>query len=288
MLTPQQEVPRLAKRLGLEKLYFKREDLHPYKSHKGRSIPIMIETHARGGHTRFAISSSGNAALAAILYIIDYNKKFTERPLSLSVYVGQNILPSKLKVLTELASPIIKIEKVDAPKQAVHILEKRGEAKSLRQSQDPLALVGYNSLVEELSEIPNLGSIFVPTSSGTTAEALASKFSVHVIQPQSCHPIAENFDMRITKDLPDLPILADAIVDKVALRKDSLIEKLKKNNGGGWVINNQEIAQVIKLTKETENIELSPNSALALAGLRRALTKGWQTKRVIACLITGR
>src|SRR3989344_6032126 len=209
MITPQQEVPRLAGRLGLDKLYFKREDLHPYKSHKGRSIPVMIETHARGGHTRFAISSSGNAALAAAMYVLDYNKKFTERPLSLAIYVGQNIIPSKLKALTDLASGTIKIEKVEAPRQTVHTLEKRGEAKSLRQSQDPLALVGYKSLADELKQIENLGSIFIPTSSGTCAEALGTtgvgRLAIHIVQPTSCSPIASVFDKR---DENQEPILA--------------------------------------------------------------------------------
>ncbi len=285
MITPQQEVPHLAKRLGIDKLYFKREDLHPYKSHKGRSIPLMIETHARGGHTRFAISSSGNAALAAALYILEYNKKYAERPLSLSIYVGQNILPSKLKALTELTGPSIKIEKVDAPKQTVHVLEKRGETKSLRQSQDPLALVGYKALGEELGLLGMIGAVFIPTSSGTCAEALAAQFPVHIVQPSSCRAIAETFDKR---NLEEEPSLADAIVDKVALRKDALTEKIKSAGGAGWVVNNAEIASAIRLAEETENIKLSPNGALGLAGLYRALARGWKIKKPVICLITGK
>jgi len=288
MITPQQEVPRLAKRLGLDKLYFKREDLHPYKSHKGRSIPLMIETHAMGGHTQFAISSSGNAALAAIMYINDYNLKYPERTLFLQIFVGENISGEKLQMLKQLITDKSKIviNQIGKPKQAVHTLEKRGEAKSLRQSQDPLALAGYKTLADEFEKIVNLGAVFVPTSSGTTAEALAGRFQIHIVQPASCHAIAEVFDPE--RRTFDEIVMADAIVDRVALRKEALVEKIKKGGGSGWIVSNLEIVQAIKLARESADITLSPNAALALAGLHRALSRGWKPKGTVTCLITGK
>src|SRR3989344_4757642 len=143
MITPQQEVPQLAKALGLSvPLYLKREDLHQYGSHKGRSIPIMIEQYAKGGATRFAISSSGNAALAALMYINEYNQKFTEGPLNLQIYVGENISDEKYQTLSHFAQKndlasrdVISITKTDRPKQTVHMLDKRGEAISLRKDK---------------------------------------------------------------------------------------------------------------------------------------------------------
>src|SRR3989344_4846040 len=149
MITPQEEYPKLAKALGLfVPLYFKREDLHPMGSHKGRSIPYMIEQHAKGGHRHFAISSSGNAALAAVMYINEYNRTFTESPLSLQVFVGKHINIVKHEILKHEIrnNHEIQIIETEKPKQAVHILNKNGEAKSLRQSIDPLTLIGYQSL----------------------------------------------------------------------------------------------------------------------------------------------
>ena len=68
MTTPLEQQAQLAEAIGISSLYFKREDLHPYGSHKGRSIPVMIEHYLASGDTRFAISSSGNAALAAVMH----------------------------------------------------------------------------------------------------------------------------------------------------------------------------------------------------------------------------
>src|ERR1035437_8229763 len=75
MLTPQKNYPNLAKALGVSSLYLKREDLHPYGSHKGRSIPVMIDHYVKDGKRHFAISSSGNAALAAAMYLKELNGK---------------------------------------------------------------------------------------------------------------------------------------------------------------------------------------------------------------------
>ena len=285
MITPQEEVPKLAKILGLSvPLYFKREDLHPYGSHKGRSIPYMIEQYAQGGANQFAISSSGNAAIAAALYITDYNIKFTESPLSLQIFVGENISDGKYQTIKQLKrsnNSQITITQTEKPRQAVHILSKKGEAKSLRQSTDPLALAGYQSLIGELEQIQDLGTIFVPTSSGTTAQALASKFAVHVVQTSACHPIAEEFDHDFTETESSL---ADAIVDRVAIRK----EKLKNSLMGAWIVSDKEIGQAIGLTREMCGIEISPNSALSLAGLQRALGRGFKPDKPVVCLITGK
>jgi hypothetical protein len=63
MKTPQTPVPELSAVLAFDQeIWLKREDLHRHGSHKGRSIPIMIDEAARTGSRRFVISSSGNAA----------------------------------------------------------------------------------------------------------------------------------------------------------------------------------------------------------------------------------
>ena len=297
MITPQQEVPQLAKALGLSvPLYLKREDLHPYGSHKGRSIPIMIEQYAKGGATRFAISSSGNAALAALMYINEYNQKFTEGPLNLQIYVGENISDEKYQTLSHFAQKndlasrdVISITKTDRPKQTVHMLDKRGEAKSLRQSQDPMATIGYHELANELLEIPNLGAIFIPTSSGTTAEGLNEVFKnrvqIHIAQTTHIHPMSEEFDSNFT---PSEVSLADAIVDTVALRKDKVSQVIKESGGSGWVIGNDLIRKSIDLLKEYAGLEASANAVLSIASITKATENGWEQTGSIVAIITGR
>jgi threonine dehydratase len=74
-MTPIEHYSELAEILGLSDLYFKREDLHQYGSHKGRSIPFMIDHYSGRGDRHFVISSSGNAALAAGLHVAKLNSE---------------------------------------------------------------------------------------------------------------------------------------------------------------------------------------------------------------------
>ncbi len=277
----------MAKALGLKTpVYFKREDLHPFGSHKGRSIPLMIEHYTKKGWRIFAISSSGNAALAAGLYIKKYNQK-NKNKLVLQIFVGEHIDEKKLSILKKITDKNIVLQKCANPKQTAFQLEKNNEAKNLRQSTDDIALLGYESLAKELSKIKNLTAIFIPTSSGTTAEGLYEgfkklklKLQIHIVQTTACHPMVAGFETA--------PSLATAIVDKVAHRKDAILKVIKNSHGAGYIINNEQIKSAIKLVTKTSKITLSANSALAVAGLIEALKKGTKINGAVVCLVTGK
>ncbi|OIO20541.1 MAG: hypothetical protein AUJ23_00020 [Candidatus Magasanikbacteria bacterium CG1_02_32_51] len=298
MKTPQQSYLELNNALGID-IYLKREDEHKYSSHKGRSIPIMIKKYFKEeGITNFVISSSGNAAIATIHTIQAHNKNNKEQ-LTLQVFVGQNIDKQKLKILYAIIEDKnISIEQVARPKQQAFQMEKEGKTKNLRQSTDDIALVGYIELAEELNNIPNLQAIFIPTSSGTTAQALGLSFEnistskwggkqnpqIHIVQTTSCHPMAKNFD----KDFIETKTsLASAIVDNIAHRKEKVLEVIKKSNGSGWVITDEELKNAINLVEETCKLKISHNSALSIAGLIKAMKNGWKFDGVVVCLITG-
>ncbi|PLX28194.1 hypothetical protein C0581_03120, partial [Candidatus Parcubacteria bacterium] len=255
MKTIQQSFPKLDKALGCE-VYLKREDQHKYGSHKGRSIPFLIKKYFKGERTKledgtdqigptyreFVISSSGNAAIAAIHAVQAHNRNNPEK-IRLRVFIGLHIDPKKLQVLTTIIEdPKVTLEQVEKPKQTAFQLEKEDDSiKFLRQSTDDNALLGYYELADELNRIPNLQAIFIPTSSGTTAQALGEAFDtiepsawggeqhpqIHVIQTTACHPIVQDLD----SDIPDTDTsLAGAIVDKVAHRKEQVLDVIKKTS----------------------------------------------------------
>ena len=146
-------------------------------------------------------------------------------------------------------------------------------------------------MAEELNEIPDLQAIFIPTSSGTTAQALGEWFisqnrnvQIHVVQTEAVHPIAQSFDKDFT---PQEKSEASAIVDSIAHRKEKIISLVKRSLGSGWIISDNEIRKAISDVKEKTGISLSPNSALAVAGLAKALRQGWQWSGAVVCLVTG-
>lgn len=291
MTTPQTKTDNLAKKLNLSaNLFLKREDLHPLKSHKGRSLPIMIDQYLKNNQTNFVISSSGNAALAAAFYIKKYNQNNNDKKITLKIFVGKNINTNKLSDLKSLLDDNITITQIANPKQAAFQKSKNEHFQLLRQSTDDAALIGYETLAKELIKIKNLQAVFIPTSSGTTAYGLHLAFKklgvnpqIHIIQTTACHPMVKNFTGKKTKTS-----LAGAIVDNVAHRKNEIFLTLKNSNGHAWVANDEKIKEIIKIVKETEKIEISPNSALALVGIQQATKQKWPLKGSVVALITGK
>lgn len=294
MLTPQTPAKQLAKKIGLTvPLYLKREDLHPHGSHKGRSIPPMIKKYYQDGWNSFCISSSGNAAISAAVTVNEYNKKNKNKKLKLNIFVGKNINAAKLQVLKKLANKNIILKKSANPKKSAFQMEKNKLAKNLRQSTDDLALVGYGALAKELARMKNLGAIFIPASSGTTAQGLREAFrqlkinpQIHIAQTPQVHPLADAF-FDVYTPAKSGRSLAEAIVDKTAHRREKVAEALKSSHGHAWICEDEEIKNAIKLAEKTENIIVSPNSALALAALLKALKSGWEFTGAIVCVLTG-
>lgn len=299
MITPIESYTDLASAIGVSALYFKREDVHPYGSHKGRSIPVMIDHYYKAGDRSFVVTGSGNAALAAALCVKEINKG--ESPflkgvpkagdfVSLDIYVGTHIAPHKLEKVKRLADSNIRVLIKERPLQALTQAVQEG-MRSLRQSTDDIALAGYESLAEELAELKGISSVFVGTSSGTTAQALANYFmnkklaiQVHIVQTSSCHVMADGFE---SYDGPDEASIADAIVDQVAQRKAKLIPLIKKTGGRGWVATNEAIEGAQTIVWDHTQLEVSTNSALSIAGVMQASAIGYDVGDVVVCLICG-
>jgi threonine dehydratase len=292
-MTPIEKYPDLAKTIGVKTLFFKREDLHQYGSHKGRSIPVMIEHYRKSGDTKFAISSSGNAGIAGALYIAELNRNNqTDNPLELDIFVGKNVNSSKLSKLRSIADDSQGLIRISVKERALLALNEAVEkgSRSLRQSTDDTALLGYQSLSQELSE-SKPSAVFIGTSSGTTAEALCKYFlqekidtQVHIVQTSSCHPISAEFQ---TYDGPEEKSIADAIVGLTSPRKDNLVNLIKKTKGSGWIATNEDIEIAKSLTLQHTGLKISNNSALSVVGAIQANYLGWKFDGPIVCIICG-
>jgi threonine dehydratase len=302
MKTPQIPAPELAAQLGLSaELWLKREDLHHYNSHKGRSIPLMItEYFKKQGFKKFVISSSGNAALAAIIAIQTHNKSKPDDPFSLTVFVGKKIDESKLTILKQnITDPHITIEQTENPKQEAVKAGQESGIKLLRQSSDDLALRGYTELAKELAKIENLSAVFIPTSSGTTAVGLDTGFKmsnlkvqIHVVQTPNCHPIIDAIFARQGKETvaaeEPAPSLASSIVDNIGLRKEKVADVVTESGGEGWIATNEDIKKIIEIAKKTLHFPISGTSALSLVGLSLAIKNNQTFAGPVVCLITGK
>ena len=291
MITRHESYPELAKAFEIKSLLFKREDLHPFGSHKGRSIPVMMDNYIKQGINSFVISSSGNAALAAAFYTENLNKDRIENKVLLDILVGQHISSKKLEKLEKFKSQYINLTMHDRPLQTLFTKIQDPKTRALRQSTDDTSLIGYSTLAQELLEISDLQAVFIGTSSGTTAQALAEyfdsknkKIEMHIVQTSSCHPISDGF---VDDETLDEQSIADAIVDHTALRKNNLIKLIKKSGGSGWIASNEQIISAKEITKKHTGQNISTNSALSVAGLMQAVYTGKIWNGSVVCLICG-
>lgn len=290
MITRQEEYQKLAEALDMRSLFFKREDMHPYGSHKGRSLPVMIDTYVKKGARHFAISSSGNAALASAMYIEKLNRE-SGKKIKLEILVGQHITTKKLRKLEQFKNDHINITMHDRPIQTLFNITKDPTIKALRQSNDDTSLIGYGELAEELLQIQDLEAVFIGTSSGTTAQALSQYFEsknrkvqMHIVQTSSCHPMAVDF---VDDPAIDEKSIADAIVDQAAVRKNIINELVTDNGGSGWIATNEQIKAAQEIVKKNTNLDISTNSALSVAGLMQACYTGMTWKGSVVCMICG-
>jgi threonine synthase len=252
----------------------------------------MIKNYYEKGDRKFAISSSGNAALASALYATEINKNNSE-PIKLDIFIGKNISPNKLDKLRKIESNNsnnIRIMIKERPLQALNQAIDEGY-RSLRQSTDDTALLGYKELAEEISKTKNIGAIFIGTSSGTTAQALAEYFikenssvQIHIIQTSSCHPISDQFE---NYDGPEERSIADAIVAQTTERLTKLVPLINTTGGYSWTATNDEIKSAKELVSKNTGLNISNNSALSIVGVMQAIYRDWQIEGRPVCLICG-
>lgn len=288
--TPQKPVPELAQIIGVNNLWIKQEYFNESGSHKIRLMDYLIKDYLKKGKKIFVVSSSGNAAIAAA-HVLNKN---SDKSLKCQIFVSKNISLKKEKRLLESTNknPNINIKKVVRPKQSAFLFSKKHSAIFLRGSQEKKAPQAYFSLAQEISKIPNLNSLFIPTSSGITAlgiyqgfKKLNKKIEIHIVQTEKINSIAKEFDHNFE---PKKESLSTAIVDRISLRKKEVIQMINNTSGSGWVISDLELKKAKKLLEKNTSIKLAGyDSILSLAGVIKAKKSGWPLRKTVCCLFTG-
>ncbi len=276
--TPCPKCKKLSNALQLNSIYLKREDKNPTGSFKDRSLAYQLSYYFQQGKKKFAISSSGNAAISAI----NYAKLF---PSTLHVFVSNNIPSEKNQRLKSTSCKHIHYS--SRPKQDAIKFAKNNNAVLLRGSTDNTALVGFKSIAYDLTDqAPNADSIFIPCSSGTSTLGIYRGYKdlkspipqFHIAQTTKTHPIAKEFQNDLKKTNSSL---ASAIVDRVAHRKDSVVKLIIETGGSGWIIRDNEIVSAINALKKYCNLDVTNDAAVSLAALIKALKNNWEIKNPV-------
>lgn len=257
-----------------KRILIKDENANPTGSFKDRCLAFQISHYYSLGRKEFVISSSGNAAVSAGNFV----KNIPDT--TIDIFISKKINPKKLEKLMNLNDKRIKLHQSDKAKSDAILFSKENDFINLRASNDETALIGYKTIAYELaSEAKHCDGIFIPVSSGTAALGIAMGFEdmgidvpVFLCQTTKINSIAREFDEEFSQTKTSL---ADAIVDRVALRKDILENLIKFTKGDAYVISDELLLIAKKKVKEAGK-EYSYNSILGFAGYLKALKQGRQ------------
>lgn len=277
---------QLEKELNLKCLYLKRDDLNPTGSFKDRSLCYQVSKALQDGQKELVISSSGNAALAAVAYAHLAHIK-------LYVLVSPETNKFKLKKIEEFGAEIIVSEK---PINLAKYISRKYHLINLRPSTSDTSIEGFKSIALEIFEkIGTIDSIFSYVSSASSLVGMGRLFSqlkeggmiskmpeLHAVQAGRITSVASFFD---DDTLPEEISLIGDLGVKKSRRAREAIELIKRSSGSGWVVSNKNILEAQNLLNKfgTDN---SPEGIAAFAGLMKALKKREMGKTL--CLLSGR
>lgn len=231
--------------IKFDNIFLKREDANPTGSAKDRAISFQIDNLIAQQYSSAVISSTGNAAISAQYYCRQKN-------IPLTIFVSPHTNPNKLSLLKNYTVS-------NKPVSDAFKFSQNHRSYNLRQSTDPIALLGYQQIALELLEqLPQVTSIFIPVGSGTTLLGISQKLPVFVkifaVQPASYCPVASHFDKNYS---PESTSKTDSLSAKLLPLKNKVIAACF----GGVVIQNNDI-------KDT--FDTSPEGNLAYAGYLKA------------------
>jgi threonine synthase len=271
-------------------ILLKDETQNPTGSHKDRSLAYQLSKHISEGKNDFVISSSGNSSISAVSLL-------KGKDINLTIFLSPKLSESKrVRLENYLGSEIkSKIENFSINFTKKPISEAFKYAKDnnqtlLRGSTDPYSIPGFKSISYEIiKDHPKVDAIFIPTSSGSTALGIFEGYvendylpQLHVIQTTTTHPISREYDTNFIKTNSSI---ASSITDRVAHRKSQIQSIIKESNGSGWVVSDELIRSAINILKVNQ-IEVSTDAALSLAGLLKAYQAGVIYQRPL-CILTG-
>jgi threonine synthase len=267
-----------------QQLYLIDETQNPNQSFKDRGVAFQLSHYYTKGKRDFVISSSGNAARSVIAYanLIPDSR--------VDVFVSEDIPAYKLQKLgTGKGVTVHKSKR--AKSDAIKFANETG-AINLRASVDENAVQGFWTLGEEIIErFPQVDAIFLCCSSGTSAlgiyEAMRKNShrlpQFHIVQTSCIHPVASEFD----KDFEQSDnSLGHAVADRVAHRKNSIVQILNQTNGWGWVVDDEQIREAKEIAT-SKGIEIEGHNAfISIAGFQKAIKSDRKFENPL-CILSG-
>lgn len=297
--TPLLELPRLARELGVDRLYVKDESQNPTLSFKARGMSVAVTVAKRLGATSLVAPSAGNAGGALAAY-------GARAGLPVRVYVPRDTPALLMEEMRDYGAEVMLVDGLidDAGKLASEYARERG-AFNVATFREPYRVEGKKTmgyeLIEQLGSVP--GTIVYPTGGGTGLVAMWKAFSelqrigwiaderpaMIAVQAEGCAPIVAAFERgdeiatrveNAATRMWGLRVPA-GIGDRLSLRA------IRESRGTAVTVGDDDAEAAARDLHRREGIDATVEGGATLAALHSLLDRGVALAQPVVIFNTG-
>lgn len=289
-----EENEKINQAANIKHLYFKREDQNETGSLKGRSLAYQVSLNKQRGAKALAISTSGNAGIAAAAYA-------QKAGIKIFIFISPETEKAKVAHMQKYDPVIIKSRR--AIRFANYVAAKY-KIPNLRPSVDDDSIEGFKSIAFEIGdEAQDIDAVFTFVTSGSSFIGMYRGFEIYsrngkiknipkmyAVQSGEIFSIAEEFSEN--KNLiaeknckTDSNIKAGQLGVKHTQRKREILDIIQKTSGKGIYASQEEIENAKKIL-EQNGIETSLEGCASFAGFMK-IHKNEKFERAV-CILSGK
>lgn len=291
---------RLAKQIGLKRVYVKNEGENPTGSFKDRGMTVALSKARELGKRRVVCASTGNTAASLAAYS-------AQAGLDCIVFVPKGkIAPGKMLQVVMHGARIVEVEgDFDQAMKLVVDLTQRRNSFYLMNSLNPFRLEGQKTIafevLDQLEKTPD--AVVLPVGNGGNISAIWKGFGefrelgvakrkprMIGVQAEKAAPIARAVrDNRDTiRPVRNPQTLATAIRIGSPVNWTKVLRAIKESNGTATTVSDGEILTAQRELASKEGIFVEPASAASIAGLKKSVNSGDVDRSdLIVCVTTG-
>lgn len=277
--TPVVDLPRVAARLGLERVRAKLELVNPTGSFKDRGARVLVGAARALGAAEVVEDSSGNAGAAVAAYA-------ARAGLRAHIFVPADTPASKLTQIRAYGARVVGVAggREAAAVAAVRYAREAGLFYA-SHNRSPFFVEGMATFGEELLHLePAPTDLVIPVGNGSLVAGLWVAYQradrrpprIHGVQARACAPLAEAWERGLAEpaEVPVAPTVAGGIRVERPPRGRQVLEIVRASNGSLVAVDEAEILEWFRFLAEHEGIFAEPTSAAAFAGLARLAALG--------------
>ncbi len=299
--TPLHEANRLAKEVGLKKLYIKDDSVNPTNSFKDRPASVAVSKALEFEAKAVGCASTGNLAAAVAAHA-------AKARLPCYIFIPSGLEFNKIIQVATYGAKIITVNGTydDANRLAAQATEQYDLALANINIR-PYYVEGSKTLAFEVCEQLDWSPpdhVIVPLGSGALLCALGrgldefdrlglienSNTRITGVQAEGCSPIVNAFKSKT--DYVEPIEHPDTIAKSLAIGNPGdgkyALKRIRDSNGLAQSVSDEDTIEAIKLLARTEGIFTEPAGGVTIAAVKKLVDTGMiSTDEVVVCYVTG-